>query len=66
MPASGAEEGPLTTLETFQHELFTSPEIGRLLDELAPLEESLAHDDPDGCLIRVTRRRLGEGDRVPT
>ena len=63
---AGARADHLTTLETFQHELFTSPEIGRLLDELAPLEESLPHHDPDACLIRVTRRDWEKATRVPT
>ena len=56
----------LTTLEALQHELFTSDEIGRLLDELRPLEESLPHDDLDACLIRVTRRDWDKATRVPT
>ena len=68
MPPGGAHARAdhLTTLETLQHELFTSDEIGRLLDELRPLEESLPHDDIDACLLRVTRRDWEKATRVPT
>ncbi len=68
MPPGGAQARAdhLTTLETLQHELFTSDEIGRLLDELRPLEESLPHEDVDACLIRVTRRDWEKATRVPT
>jgi carboxypeptidase Taq len=68
MPPGGARARAdhLTTLETLQHDLFTSPEIGRLLDELQPLEESRPDDDLDACLIRVTRRDWEKATRVPT
>jgi carboxypeptidase Taq len=68
MPEGGAEARAdhLTTLEALQHDLFTSDEIGRLLEELRPLEESLPHDDLDACLIRVTRRDWDKATRVPT
>ena len=68
MPPGGAEARTehLTTLEALQHELFTDDAIGRLLEELRPLEESLPHDDLDACLIRVTRRDWDKATRVPT
>ena len=68
MPPGGAHARAhhLTTLETLQHELFSGDEIGRLLEELRPLEESLPHDDLDACLIRVTRRDWEKATRVPT
>ena len=68
MPPGGAQARAdhLTTLETLQHDLFTSDEIGHLLDELRPLEESLPHEDVDACLVRVTRRDWDKATRVPT
>ncbi len=41
-------------------------EIGRLLDRLRPLEESLEYDSDDARLIRVTRRDWEKQRRVPT
>ena len=38
---------------------------GRLLDELAPLEEELDYDSDDASLIRVTRRDREKARRVP-
>ena len=46
----------LATLGRIIHERFTDPEVGRLLDRLTPLEESLPYDSDDASLIRVTRR----------
>jgi carboxypeptidase Taq len=63
---AGARAHHLTTLEALRHELFTDDEVGRLLDELRPLEESLPHDDLDACLIRVTRRDWEKATRIPT
>ena len=68
MPPGGAQARAdhLTTLETLQHDLFISEEIGRLLDELRPLEDSLPYEDVDACLLRVTRRDWEKATRVPT
>jgi carboxypeptidase Taq len=68
MPPGGAAARAehLTTLEILTHELFTSDEVGNLLDELRPLEASLPHDDVDGCLLRVTRRDYEKATCVPT
>lgn len=68
MPEGGARARAdhVTTLETFTHDLFTSDEIGRLLERLRPLEESLPHEHVDGCLLRVTRRDWEKAKRVPT
>ncbi len=62
--ASRAES--LATLGRIIHDRFTDPEIGRLLDRLAPLEESLPFDSDDASLIRVTRRDWEKARRVPT
>src|SRR5262249_57190244 len=47
-------------------EKFTDPEIGKLLDELAPLEDSLDPDSDDAALIRLTRRDYDKAVKVPT
>ena len=58
MPPLGTESRAesLATLGRIIHDRFTDPEIGRLLERLAPLEESLPYDSDDASLIRVTRR----------
>ncbi len=56
----------LATLGKIIHDRFTDPEIGRLLDRLAPLEETLPYDSDDASLIRVTRREWEKARRVPT
>jgi carboxypeptidase Taq len=68
MPPRGTEAraDALATLGRIAHERFTDPEIGRLLDRLAPLEESLPRDSDDASLIRVTRRDWEKARRVPT
>ena len=68
MPPLGTESRAesLATLGRIIHERFTDPEIGRLLDRLAPLEESLPYDSDDASLIRVTRRDWEKACRVPT
>ena len=68
MPARGADARAeaLATLGRISHDLFTDAEIGRLLERLAPLEESLPYDSDDACLIRVTRRDWEKSRRVPT
>ncbi len=67
MPARGgrvrAEQ--MATLGQIAHEKFISDEIGRLLDELRPYEESLPYDSDDASLIRVTRRDWDKARRVP-
>lgn len=67
MPPLGTEAraDQLATLGRIAHERFTDPEIGRLLDRLAPLEESLPYDSDDASLIRVTRRDWEKERRVP-
>jgi len=43
-----------------------SSEIGRLLDDLRSVEESLDPASDDGALIRVTRRDYEKASKVPT
>jgi carboxypeptidase Taq len=67
MPAAGAETRAeqMATLRRLQHELLVDAENGRLLDELAPLAESLDYDSDDASLIRVVRREYDKAVRVP-
>src|SRR5258708_30891265 len=46
-------------------EKFTDPPIGKLLDELAPLEDSLDPDSDDHATIRLTRRDYEKAVKVP-
>ena len=67
MPSGGAEERGymLGTLGKIAHEKFTSPEMGRLLDEL---KKELPQLDPDGEMYRiiaVTAKDYDKATRVP-
>jgi carboxypeptidase Taq len=55
----------LATLGKIAHEKFTAADIGQLLDDLRPYEESLPYDSDDASLIRVTRRDWDKARRVP-
>ena len=68
MPEGGhpARADQLATLSKVVHERFVNEELGRLLERLRPLEESLDYDSDDGSLIRVTRRDWEKQRRVPT
>ena len=68
MPVGGAPARgrQLATLARIAHEKFTSPEIGRLLDDLRPYEESLPYESDDASLIRVTRIGYERQTRVPS
>ena len=58
MPPRGAgvRAEQLATVGRIAHEKFTSPEIGRLLEELVTFEESHDHDSFEASLVRVVRR----------
>jgi carboxypeptidase Taq len=68
MPPGGhpARAEALATLSRVVHEKFVDDEIGRLLERLRPVEESLEHDSDDASIIRVTRRDWEKERRVPT
>ena len=68
MPRLGhpARAESLATLARITHERFVDDEIGRLLERLRPLEESLDYDSDDASLIRVSRRDWEKQRRVPT
>jgi carboxypeptidase Taq len=67
MPPAGSNHRAdhLATLRRFSHELLTDKEVGRLLEELSPIEESLPYESDDAALIRVTRRHYEKAVRVP-
>jgi carboxypeptidase Taq len=68
MPAGGnaARAESMATLGRIAHERFVDEEVGRLLERLRPLEESLDYDSDDASLIRVVRRDWEKQRRVPT
>jgi carboxypeptidase Taq len=67
MPPGGAAARAevSATLSGLAHGRFVDPEVGRLLDRLAPLEEELDYDSDEASLIRVTRRDWEKARRVP-
>jgi len=67
MPPAGTAHraDQFSTLLRVVHEKFTDPEVGRLLDELGPLEDSLDPDSDDAALIRLTRRDYEKAVKVP-
>jgi carboxypeptidase Taq len=67
MPPAGSNHRAdhLATLRRLSHELLTDKEVGRLLEELSPVEESLPYESDDAALIRVTRRHYEKAVRVP-
>ena len=67
MPSGGAtvRAEQAATVQRIAHDRFTSPETGRLLDELRPYEESLDPDSDEASLIRVARRDWEKARKVP-
>jgi carboxypeptidase Taq len=67
MPPAGAavRAEVLATLGKIAHEKFTSDEMGKLLEDLKPYEESLPYDSDEASLIRVARRDYEKSVRVP-
>ena len=67
MPPNGAaaRAEQLATLDRIAHEKFVSDEIGALLEELRPYEESLPPESDEASLIRVARRDWEKARRVP-
>jgi carboxypeptidase Taq len=55
----------LATLRRVTHDKFTSPEVGRLLEELRPFEEQHEFDSFEASLVRVTRRDWEKACKVP-
>jgi len=67
MPPAAAEGRgqQLATINTIAHKKFTSPEIGRLLDDLKPWAENLDADSDEYRLIKVTAREYDKRTRIP-
>jgi carboxypeptidase Taq len=67
MPPAGTghRADQTATVQRLAHERFTDPEVGRWLDELAPLAESLDPDSDDAALISVVRRDYEKAVNVP-
>ena len=61
----GVRAEQLATIERIAHEALTSDEMGRLLDKLAPFEETLEYDSDEASLIRLVRRDWEKASRVP-
>lgn len=53
------------TMEKVRLEKWTSPELGKLLDELQPYGESLPYDSDEASLIRYARHEFEKLRRVP-
>jgi carboxypeptidase Taq len=68
MPPSGAtaRAEQRATLNWIAHDLQIKPELGALLEELAPLEEEYGHDSFEASLVRVARRDFEKAVRVPS
>lgn len=62
----GVRSNRLATLSRIAHEMFTTDEIGKLLDDLAGHERSLTFDSDDAALIRVTRRDYEKARIIPS
>ena len=58
MPPKGAaaRAEQMATIGRIAHENFTSDEMGTLLEELRPYEESLPYESDEASLIRVARQ----------
>jgi carboxypeptidase Taq len=53
------------TLARLSHELVTAPELGELLEELRPFEESHDRESFEASVVRVTRRDHEKERRIP-
>jgi carboxypeptidase Taq len=67
MPPGGAghRAAHFALMRRLAHEHLTDPETGRLLDELAPLAQTLDADSDDAATIRLARRDYDKAVRVP-
>jgi carboxypeptidase Taq len=68
MPEGGtdarARQG--ATLSRLAHEKSVDPQLGKLLDDLAPYAETLPYDSDTASLIRVARRDFEKAVKVPS
>jgi carboxypeptidase Taq len=63
--AAAARARQSATLDRLTHEMSIAPELGRLLERLAPYGETLPYDSNDASLIRIARRNFEKAIRVP-
>jgi carboxypeptidase Taq len=63
--AAGARAHQIATLRTFAHELFTTDEVGRLLDEAEARSAGLDPLSFEASLARVARHDYEQAVRVP-
>jgi carboxypeptidase Taq len=61
----GVRARQLATVSKLVHDRLVSDELGALLEELRPYEESLDYDSDEASLIRVTRSDREKELRVP-
>jgi carboxypeptidase Taq len=68
MPPGGAvaRGRQMATLRRLSHDKFIDPAIGKLLDELRPVEERLPFESDEASLVRITRREYERATRIPT
>jgi len=68
MPPGGAEArgNQLALLGRLAHERGTSPELGKLLDELGPYAATLDPDSDDARLVKLSLRDYDKATRVPS
>ncbi len=68
MPPMGAQDRAhqLATLERIAHEMSTSEQVGRLLDDLQPYAAQLPPDSDEARLIKVTTRNYQKNVKVPS
>jgi carboxypeptidase Taq len=67
MPRGGAAARgqQMATISKLGHQMFTSAEIGKLLDALLPAAEKLDPDSDDARLVKVTHRHYQKQVKVP-
>jgi carboxypeptidase Taq len=67
MPPSGAEARAeqRATLNRIAHELNVAPDLGQLLEDLRPFEESHPFESFEASLVRIARRDYEKAVRVP-
>lgn len=66
-PGGGAARGrQMATLGRLAHDKLTDPQLGRLLDELAPYAAELPYEDDDAGLLRTARRDFERATQVPS
>ena len=68
MPPAGSRHrgDQMATVQRLAHERFTDPAVGRLLEGLQSLEESLDPDSDDATLLALTRRDYEKAVNVPS